>query len=154
MGSDGNKPASRFDPADNPAVIAHLNMIQAIITRLAGNSAQCKTWCFTLVALLFGLAGALKDQSLLVGALLPLIVFALIDAFYLGLERAYRDLFENIAKKLRSETGTYDKSDLFQLKASPTRKHFKDALLSLSVLPIYGWPVVTYLLVRWLGLLP
>ena len=39
------QPASPLDPAENPAVIAHLNMLQAVITRLAGNSAQCKTWC-------------------------------------------------------------------------------------------------------------
>jgi hypothetical protein len=29
--------------------IAHLNHMQAIITRLAGNSLQCKTWCLAIV---------------------------------------------------------------------------------------------------------
>jgi hypothetical protein len=30
-------------PADNPAVTAHINLLQGVINRLANNSAACKT---------------------------------------------------------------------------------------------------------------
>jgi hypothetical protein len=53
---------SAFFPADNPAAIAHLNHVQAIIARLAGNSLQCKTWCLAIVGALFGLAGSLEKS--------------------------------------------------------------------------------------------
>ena len=58
------KPPSAFYPADNAAVIAHLNYLQAIITRLAGNSAQCKTWCLAIVSALFSFAGAFKNDKI------------------------------------------------------------------------------------------
>ena len=56
-------PASQLEPANSPAAITHLNMLQAVITRLAGNSAQCKTWCVAIVSALFGLAGATISRS-------------------------------------------------------------------------------------------
>jgi len=36
-------------PPDNPAVLAHLGMLQGNATRLAGASAQCKSWCHRFV---------------------------------------------------------------------------------------------------------
>jgi hypothetical protein len=45
-------------PADSPAVMAHINLLQGIINRLANNSACCKTWCLALVGALLSLAGA------------------------------------------------------------------------------------------------
>jgi hypothetical protein len=56
-----DKPGSPLAPAESTAVTAHLNLLQAIITRLAGSSAQRKTWCVTIVSALFGLAGATKS---------------------------------------------------------------------------------------------
>jgi hypothetical protein len=47
-----NSRGSPFWPADNPAAIAHVNLIQGIINRLANNSASCKTWCLVIVSAL------------------------------------------------------------------------------------------------------
>jgi len=77
------KPVSAFFPADNAAVIAHLNYLQAIITRLAGNSAQCKSWCLAIVSALFGFAGALKNDKIVACAIIPIVIFCLVDAAYL-----------------------------------------------------------------------
>src|ERR1700749_3735834 len=81
---------SAFFPADNPAAIAHLNQVQAIIARLAGNSLQCKTWCLAIVGALFGLAGASKNPTVALIAIVPVLIFACIDAAYLENERAFR----------------------------------------------------------------
>ena len=75
-----DKPASPLVPAESPAVTAHLNMLQTVITRLAGNSAQCKTWCVTLVSALFGLAGAVKNERIAAAAIIPIAIFGLVDA--------------------------------------------------------------------------
>jgi hypothetical protein len=81
------KPVSAFYPADNASTIAHLNYLQAIITRLAGNSAQCKTWCLAIVSALFGFANATKNDKIVAVAVIPIVIFYLVDAAYLGRER-------------------------------------------------------------------
>ena len=35
---------------DCPAVQAHISMLQGIISRMANNSANCKTWVITIIA--------------------------------------------------------------------------------------------------------
>src|SRR6266852_994946 len=91
-------------PADNPAVIAHLNMLQGIITRLANNSASCKTWCLTLVGALVSLAGATHQPGIVQFAAIPVIIFAFLDTRYLAHERAYRPLYTNLAQAVQDRT--------------------------------------------------
>ena len=96
--------ASPLAAAESTAATAHLNMLQAIITRLAGNSAQCKTWCVAIVSALFGLAGATKSGRIAVAAIVPILVFGFVDAAYLADERAYRVLYNRIVAKIRDNT--------------------------------------------------
>src|SRR5215467_10173513 len=108
-----DKPDSPLAPAESTAVTAHLNMLQAIVTRLAGNSAQCKTWCVTIVSALFGLAGATKSGRIAVAAIIPILVFGFVDAAYLANEKAYRDLYNRIVARIRGNTyGLGDFGDL------------------------------------------
>ncbi|MEA3066318.1 MAG: hypothetical protein QOJ27_2779 [Sphingomonadales bacterium] len=75
----------------------HLDFLQAVITRLAGNSFLVKGWSITLTTAIVGLA--VKDGGgafALVG--LPAVaVFAMLDAYYLALERCFRHRFETAA---------------------------------------------------------
>jgi len=64
--------AAPLAAAESPAVIAHLNMLQAVVTRLAGNSAQCKTWCVAIVSALFGFAGATRSGRIAAAAIIPI----------------------------------------------------------------------------------
>jgi hypothetical protein len=84
--------ASPLWPADNPAITAHINLLQRIINRLANNSASCKTWCLTLPAACLLLAGAIHKPRILAFALIPIVIFGFLDATYLAQERAYCDL--------------------------------------------------------------
>src|SRR5262245_60159559 len=90
-------------PADNPAVIAHINLIQGIINRLANNSASCKTWSITLVAALLSLAGTARAPVTISTAVVPVIVFGFLDVMYLASEVAYRDLYSRIISAIRSD---------------------------------------------------
>src|SRR6185436_5494770 len=64
-------------------------MIQSVISRMASNSASCKTWCVTLVTALFALAiDKNKPAAILIG-LFPLALFCFLDAYYLSLERDF-----------------------------------------------------------------
>lgn len=146
-----DKLTSPFAPADSPAAIAHLNMLQAIITRLAGNSAQCKTWCLVIVSALFGFAGAMKNEKIVAAAIIPIVIFGLVDAAYLANERAVRGLYDSITTKIRDRS--YDIADCFDLSAGADRSHFFAALRSWSIWPIYLGMVAAYALARVSGLL-
>jgi hypothetical protein len=79
--------------------VKHLELIQAVINRMAGNSALLKGWSVTLAAALIGLAAG-KDarvQYALLG-LFPPVFFAVLDAFYLRQERLFRKLYDHIRK--------------------------------------------------------
>ena len=55
--------------------IAHLQMIQAVITRLAGYSFMVKGWTVTLVTALFALAAADANGFFVYVAYLPAVMF-------------------------------------------------------------------------------
>lgn len=146
-----NKALSSLAPADNPAVIAHLNILQATITRLAGNSAQCKLWCLAIVSALFGLAGAMKNDQIIAAAIIPIVIFGLVDAAYLGHEKAYRELYNSVVSDIRK--GNYTLNDCFNLTPSANGRYFGSALGSWSIWPIYLGLAIAYLLARMSGLL-
>ena len=146
-----DRPASPLAPAESPAGIAHLNMLQAIVTRLAANSAQCKTWCVAIVSALFGLAGATKSGRIAVAAIIPILVFGFVDAAYLANERAYRDLYNRIVAKIRDRS--YSLADFGNLRAPADAGHYIWALTSWSVWPVYLGLIVAYVLVLVSGLL-
>jgi len=68
-------------------------MIQAIITRLAGNSGTLKGFAVTLVTALLGVSiNTHKPSYAWLGAY-PVVVLGLLDAYYLALERLHRSLY-------------------------------------------------------------
>lgn len=79
-----------------------LEFIQSIITRLAGNSFQMKGWNVALASAVIGFAAA-KDShpSVAVFAVVPSCAFWVLDAYYLALERLYRNLY--VTKRALSE---------------------------------------------------
>lgn len=78
--------------------IEHLKMIQDVIRRLAGESANVKTWSAGLVTGLLVASRLAQDRWLVLLAVVPVLTLASLDAYYLGLERRYRDLFEGAAR--------------------------------------------------------
>lgn len=95
--------------------IKHLEMIQGVINRMAGNSFALKGWAVTLVAGIFVLAGKDTDKLYFLVAYIPVIVFWWLDAYYLLQERLYRSLYEKVRN-------TEEKDIDFSLKA--TEKEF------------------------------
>jgi hypothetical protein len=79
--------------------IKHLEFIQAIIARLAGNSFLMKGWTVTLVAALFALAAKDANRNFMVVAFLPAICFWGLDAYYLRQERIFRALYTSCIRQ-------------------------------------------------------
>jgi hypothetical protein len=71
----------------------HLDLLQSAITRMAANSFLLKGWCVTLATALFGFSAKEGAPRLALLALLPILAFWGLDAYYLGLERKFRNLY-------------------------------------------------------------
>jgi hypothetical protein len=74
----------------------HLATIQAIISRLAGNSFEVRKWSVGVITVILGFTADKADWRLAFLALLAALVFWYLDSFYLYQERRFRTLFERI----------------------------------------------------------
>lgn len=92
----------------------YLQMMQEYITRMAGNSANCKTWLVTLTTGLLAIGASIESlNGWLFLTLLPIFVFWSMDAYYLKLERGLRNrerLFINIVKADRLDNIAYQEA--------------------------------------------
>ena len=75
---------------------AHLQMIQAIVDRMSGNSFLLKGWSVVLVSALFALAAGGSQKFFVYLAYFPAIVFWMLDGYYLRQERLFRKLYDRV----------------------------------------------------------
>lgn len=118
------------------AIQSHLAIIQNVIQRMSTNSTSSKAWCITLVsAILIIVADKSKPQYYWL-AILPTILFYLLDSYYLYLEIGFRNSYNTFIEKLH--TKELEKEDLYVV--SPTGSFWKrltKSLMSFSTLPFY-----------------
>ena len=81
------------------AKLKHLEMIQAVINRMASNSFVFKGWAVTIIAGLSAFAAKDANKRLLLVAFFATTLFWAVDAYYLSLEREYRKLYEHTNQK-------------------------------------------------------
>ena len=115
-----------FLPADNEAVIKHMEMYQSIITRLASNSAGCKNFAIPLITAILGFIVVEKQAALIWLSVLPIVLFYFVDCYYLVLENQFRDSYDHDAKKIQE--GFFTRKDLFNLSPfKAATKKLKDS---------------------------
>jgi hypothetical protein len=96
---------------ESGAVQCHLQIHQAIMNRMAANSAGCKTWCVALVsAIALVVTNDLKSAHLAIAAV-PVAVLGVLDAYYLGLERRFIQSYRDFTVKLHA--GQAEVGDIF-----------------------------------------
>ena len=81
----------------------HLEMVQGVISRMAGNLFFLKGWAITLIAALFALAARDTNPKYIIIAYFPVFVFWILDGFYLRQERLYRDLYDDVRRRDEGE---------------------------------------------------
>lgn len=132
---------------ESAAVQSHLQIIQGVIQRMATNSTSCKAWCITIVSAILVLIADKDKPELAWLALLPSVLFAALDAYYLALERAFRASYNSFVKKLHGSQIFVD--DLFSvIPRGEMSRHQVDALKSFSVWGFYGALVILVLLAK------
>lgn len=136
---------------ESSAVQSYLSNLQAVISRMASNSSTCKTWCITLVSAVIVFAtGENRNPDSIWVSIVPIGLFLVLDAYYLGLERHFRDLYNGFIRKLHS--GSAKVEDIFvmtprvgttDILASTGR-----GVLSISVWPFYGLLFIMLVVLR------
>lgn len=123
------------------SVQTHLGILQGVIERMASNSTSCKAWCITIVSAILVVVADKDKPDYVFIALLPTFLFVLLDAYYLGMEKGFRNSYNQFIIKLHN--GSITAEDLYS--AQPTGGQSKlqwEALKSFSVWGFYSLLVV------------
>lgn len=82
----------------------HLELIQGVINRMAGNSFHLKGWSVVLVSALFALAASDANTNFVYLAFLPAIAFWVLDGYFLWQERMYRKLYDAVRAENKADS--------------------------------------------------
>jgi len=124
------------------ARLAHLNMIQAVISRMAGYSAAVKNFMLTITAAIVAIAFDKDMSALLYAGIGVTLVFGFLDAYYLAVEKCFRVFYTEVASRPWSEA--------FDLNIRQRAVRSKDVLLSTTSVSV--WVFYAALLVSFAAL--
>jgi hypothetical protein len=120
----------------SPAVQAHLGIVQSVIQRMASNCTSCKAWCIGLVSAVLVVVADKEQPDFVWLAAIPTVLFLVLDAYYLALERGFRKSYNQFIDKLHH--GRVAAADLYAVQPSGAiASAFFGALSSFSVWPLY-----------------
>ncbi len=105
----------------------HLEMIQGVITRMGSNSFIIKGWSITAIGAMYAYWLAKRDYLILVLILGVVLLFWFHDAYYLYLERGFRNLYDEVRKK---------DDDKIDFGMTPI---FKEKVICIAMRPILRW---------------
>ena len=84
--------------------LKHLEFLQGIINRMANCSFMLKGWSVILVAALLALSAATQEKVALIAiSFVPVIVFWILDGYYLWQERLFRAVYNVVSEKTEDE---------------------------------------------------
>lgn len=130
--------------------IAHLQMIQGVVDRMAGNLFYLKGWAITLLAALFAISTShfFSENKWSIALLVVLLLlFWSLDGYFLSLERCFRDLYDKV-RKINEEDIDFSMNigEFIKLRSrSPLVTMFRPTLLG-----FYGVILVAMAIIVWL----
>jgi hypothetical protein len=108
--------------------VKYLEMIQAVIARMASNGFAVKGWSTALVTVILAFLAKDGNPAYAWLAFFPIMTFWTLDAYFLSLERAYRGLYNAV------RTGCRVDFDLTPPKTDMIRCLFRPAVASIYVM--------------------
>ncbi|CAN0585776.1 unnamed protein product, partial [Laminaria digitata] len=111
----------------------HLEIITATISRLASHSFLLKGWSVTLASGVLALAVQQKQAALALCGLPAVVALAILDAYYLSLERRFRSLYNSVRSS--SDTPSDLSMDIPKLQ---TPREVASAVQSLPTWLLHG----------------
>lgn len=122
------------------ARIRHLELIQAVVIRLATNSFITKGWALTVAGAIFGLAANHLNPWIAAVGFAPTLGFWWLDAYFLRQERLFRCLY-NDARQPTTPVALFS-MHIVIYKSNPIAR-WPRVLFSITLLIFYGILAVT-----------
>ena len=98
----------------SPSVQTHLGILQGVIERMASNSTSSKAWCIAIVSAILVVVADKDKPNYALLALIPTFLFLALDAYYLALEKGFRNAYDAFVSKVHD--GTLTAADLYAVK--------------------------------------
>ncbi|MCD6013754.1 MAG: hypothetical protein K0Q79_3616 [Flavipsychrobacter sp.] len=86
----------------------HMDYAQSIISRMASNSFLIKGWTITLVSAIIALSSKEASGMYIYASLIPVLIFWVLDGYFLFQERLYRSLYNEVRQKKEDDSIDYD----------------------------------------------
>lgn len=124
----------------------HLEFIQLTITRMNVNSFLLKGWTITLIAALFALSAKDANANYVMIAYIVIPTFWVLDGYFISIERRYRDIYNEVAKK------TEDQIDynMDHTRFDKGERTWVGGIFSSTLLIFYGISTITTIIVMYL----
>ena len=117
------------------AKLKHLELIQGVINRLAGDSARLKNWSVTLAAALFVLLARAERAEYIPVAFVPVLAFWILDGYFLYQERLFRALYDHVRSR---EVNKIDFSMRVNQFCTAWRRTWAGAIFSVTLIVFHG----------------
>ena len=114
--------------------IKHLEFIQNIISRMNTNSFQIKGITATIISALLAISLSEKNIDFLIISIFPIIIFWLLDSYYLSQERKFIGLYNDIINDQENKYKIF-KMDISKYKSG--KFQFINVLLSKTIIGFY-----------------
>lgn len=137
--------------SESASIQTHLSIIQNVIQRMSANSSSCKAWCVSLVSAVLVIVAGKGNAEFAWIALFPSLVFAALDAYYLALEKAFRNSYNSFIAKIHKKQ--LKEQDLYSvLPVGNINKLQFEAFMSFSVWGFYLSLIILIAVIKWLAL--
>lgn len=127
-------------------VQSYIALLDGIISRMANNSANAKNWLMTILAAAIAIQWGKDQLANVIWLLVPTILFALTDMYYLGMERRFKDIEKDFIELARK--GEDIDNAVYNIPKTTKCQQFCNtlgAIDSLSIWPFYGIIIVVIL---------
>lgn len=128
-------------------LVKHLEFIQNAITRMANNSFLLKGWTVTIVAALFALAAQNSNSKFVILAFFPVVIFWILDAYYLWQEILFRALYNDIRQKTKDCIQSEKSFTLDTTSYKGKVQSWAMTAISKTLIIFYGTMVITICIV-------
>ena len=114
---------------------------------MGNNSFALKGWSVGIMIAIYAFAGQNSNKAVII-TLIPLIVFWILDTYYLSLERKFRMLYDDVRYKDEKEINYSMNFNDINIKIGEVKKiNFAKIMFSKSILPFYLVCISTTLII-------
>ncbi|WP_218121552.1 hypothetical protein [Tessaracoccus flavus] len=101
----------------------HLDFIQAVVTRMSAASTSTKSWLLPVVTATYGYGMTQNAWSVIALGLGAVLLFMFLDAHYLDREKAYRALYDAVARNKGIPLFSLDPREVQRCGQVPENQH-------------------------------